>query len=58
MTKPAAVFAQLFGALLAFLAIGIPSWVVGIVGVGLFILGGAASRKRIREDQGLTRPQP
>ena len=45
LTKPAAVFLQLVGVVVAFLALGAESWVMGGVGIGLVVWGGAAARK-------------
>ncbi len=56
MTKPAAVFAQLIGAFLAFLSIGMFSdnsggaWLMLIAGAGLFFAGGASARKKMQNE--------
>lgn len=53
LTKPASVFAQILGTLMAFGLFGgdATSTVVGTCGIALFIWGGWSARRRIRLDQ-------
>ena len=54
MTKPAAVGMQLFGAVIAFLGIGAEgatsTWMI-TGGIAMFVIGGLATRSRIKKDQ-------
>jgi len=54
LTKPAAVFAQLFGVVLMFLGLGAMMngiyWLFAI-GVAFLVWGGWAARKRIADDK-------
>lgn len=51
MTRPAAVFLQLTGLVVALIGGANGQWVVIGIGVALVIWGGIARRKRIREQQ-------
>lgn len=48
MTKPAAVFMQILGVVVALGGIGAESWTIGLIGAALFIWGGVAIRKRLK----------
>ena len=55
LTKPAAAFAQILGAILMFIGFGAMldgSYGMLIVGALLFVWGGLAVRKRIADDRG------
>jgi type IV secretory pathway TrbD component len=51
LTKPAAAGAQILGVIITLYGVGDGSWFWGLFGVALFILGGAATRQRIKQDQ-------
>lgn len=49
MTKPAAIFLQLIGLIVAMVGIGQQSWTISLIGAALIIWGGYAIRQRIKK---------